>query len=290
MKSRSEISQSFNTHAKSYEAEAQVQLEIGRRLFERLEYLKISPQTILDIGCGPGPFLLQLAQRYPNAEIIGLDLAVSMLTLAQARQTPTHQWQVVNADMHHIPYANNQFDLIVSNQALHWSQSLPQILGEWQRILRPQGCLLFSTLGPDTFQELSMAFQQVDTYAHVNRFYDMHEIGDCLLAQAFSDPVVDMEKIVAQYPSPAQMLRSIKAQGVKNIHDHRKPGLMGKQAWQQFLAYLAETQTSTHKFPLTYEVIYGHAWKADHQSGTQDGEAIISLAELKSSLPSQRRL
>jgi malonyl-CoA O-methyltransferase len=288
MKSILEIGQAFNSHATEYEGEAQIQLEIGQRLFERLDYLKISPRSILDIGCGPGTFLPQLSQQYPNAEIVALDIAHAMLAIAQSKQSLEQQWHVLNADMHQMPFANGQFDLIFSNQVLHWSHSLPQVLAEWQRVLRPGGCLLFSTLGPDTFQELRYAFQQVDAYAHVNTFHDMHHVGDCLLAQQFLDPVVDMETISMHYSSLPNLLTSLKAQGVKNIHANRKAGLTGKDSWRRFEHYMMLSKTPTHKYPLTYEVVYGHAWRSEHQRIHHNGEATISIAELKASLPSQR--
>ena len=290
MKSILEISKSFNAHAHEYESEAQVQLEIGRRLFERLEYLKITPNYVLDIGCGPGTFLTQLSQRFPSAQIVALDIAHSMLSVVKAKQSTLHQWHMLNADMHQMPFATDQFDLIFSNQVLHWSHALPTVLGEWQRVLRPGGCLLFSTLGPDTFLELKRAFQQVDNDAHVNTFLDMHHVGDCLLQQLFADPVVDMETILVHYSSLANLLRSLQAQGVKNIHEKRKSGLTGKDSWRRFERYMASMQTSSHKYPLTYEVVYGHAWKAEHQPTHSSNETKIGLAELKASLPSQKRL
>lgn len=52
-----EISKAFNQHAAEYELAAKVQQEIGLRLLERLQYLNMKPQRILDLGCGPGFFL-----------------------------------------------------------------------------------------------------------------------------------------------------------------------------------------------------------------------------------------
>lgn len=288
MKSIFEIKQSFNTHAREYEREADVQLEIGQRLFARLDYLKIAPRYILDVGCGPGMFLPALQQRYPDAQIVALDIAHHMLAIAKTKQTPSHAYHLFNADMHHMPFATEQFDLIFSNQVLHWSHDLSGLLREWQRVLAPGGCLLFSTLGPDTFQELAYAFQHVDTYAHVNTFHDLHHIGDCLLTESFENPVMDMELLSAHYTSVSSMLRSLKAQGVKNIHAQRKPGLTGKDAWRKFEQQMALTQTETHKYPLTYEVVYGHAWKPLHQSMRQGGEATISVEQLKESLARYR--
>ncbi len=287
MKSILEIGQAFNTNACRYENEAVVQLEIGQRLFSRLDYLNIAPRRILDLGCGPGTFLPQLAQRYPTAQIVALDVAHTMLIVAKSKQTHPDSWSLLNADMHHMPFAAGQFDLIFSNQVLHWSHSLPKVLKEWQRVLSPGGCLLFSTLGPDTFQELQQAFQTVDHYAHVNKFSDMHHVGDCLLSSVFENPVVDMETLVAHFSSLPSMLQSLKAQGVKNIHENRPSGLTGKDSWRKFEQNMALTLTSNQKYPLTYEVVYGHAWKSQNL-GHQNNETTISVAELRASLPSRR--
>ena len=74
-----EISKAFNQHATEYELAAKVQQEIGVRLLERLHYVKMSPQRILDLGCGPGFFSRELALMYPKAQIVGLDVAKLML-------------------------------------------------------------------------------------------------------------------------------------------------------------------------------------------------------------------
>ncbi|PJD92756.1 MAG: malonyl-[acyl-carrier protein] O-methyltransferase BioC [Legionella sp.] len=284
MKSMVEIGQSFNAHATEYEQAADIQFEIGQRLFERLDYLKIDPRFILDLGCGPGVFLKQLKKRYPKAQIVALDVAHAMLVAANAKQPWLKKWDLVNADMHQMPFVSGQFDLIVSNQVIHWANSLPDVIKEVNRIMRPGGCLLFSTLGPDTFQELKHAFKQVDTYEHVNEFYDMHHIGDCLVAELFEDPVVDMEILTAHYAKLPDLLRSLKAQGVKNIHQNRNPGLTGKYSWRKFEQSMALSMTDTQKYPLTYEVVYGHAWKSQRHRTPQGIEASFSVADLKASL------
>ena len=284
VKSMREVSRSFNVHAVDYERVATVQLEIGRRLLERLDYFKFSPCRILDVGCGPGTFLKALKKRYPKAELVGLDVAHAMLQHANAKQRWRQKWHIVNADMHHLPFASGQFDLIFSNQVIHWSPSLPQVFKEFSRVLNPDGCVLFSTLGPDTFQELRRAFASVDTYAHVNEFQDMHEVGDCLLHELFQDPVMDMEILTAHYASLGELLHGLKAQGVKNIHAQRNTGLTGKLAWRKFEQLMLVSATATQAYPLTYEVVYGHAWKGQHHRTSQGVETRISVAELKASL------
>lgn len=279
-----EIGQSFNAHAADYESAADIQFEIGQRLFERLDYLKINPRFILDLGCGPGVFLKQLKKRYPKAQIVALDLAHAMLVAANAKQPWLKKWDLVNADMQQMPFASGQFDLIVSNQVIHWADSLPAVIKELNRVMHPGGFLLFSTLGPDTFQELRRAFKQADGYEHVNEFYDMHHIGDCLVSELFEDPVVDMEILTAHYATLTDLLRSLKAQGVKNIHNKRNPGLTGKHSWRKFEQSMAECKTETEKYPLTYEVVYGHAWKSQRHRSQHGIEASFSVADLKASL------
>jgi malonyl-CoA O-methyltransferase len=261
---KQEIRNAFNRCATEYEEAAKVQSEIGDRLFERLDLLKITPRYVLDLGCGPGGFSERLKAYYPDAQIIGLDLAMDMLLVAKEKHL---QCSLVNADMMALPFESGVFDLIFANQVIHWAPNLPRILRELHRVMNVQGCLMFSTLGPDTFQELRQAFQAVDHFAHTNDFADMHDVGDCLLKASFVEPVMDMQRLTAHYKNTADLLHSLKSQGVRNVHTNRNRGLTSKQAWSKLETAMSEFKTPEQKLPLTYEVVYGHAWK-----GFQNGQ------------------
>lgn len=281
MNSKIEICNAFNSHAAEYEQAAKVQHEIGMRLFERLQYLKIKPRFVLDLGCGPGIFSKQLKKYFPQAQIIGLDLAYAMLSSAKARQHWWKKWPLVNADMTAMPFPAGLFDLVFANQVLHWSQPLSAVITELNRVMNAEGCLMFSTLGPDTFQELRSAWATADSHAHANDFADMHDIGDSLLAEHFLDPVVDMEMLTAHYASLPELLRSLKSQGVRNINPARNPGLTGKASWRHFEEEIASYRTEHGKFPLTYEVIYGHAWKGEQRRIKGGTETMIPVSSLR---------
>ena len=278
-----EICNAFNAHALEYEQSAKVQFEIGQRLFERLHYLKINPRYVLDLGCGPGVFSRLLKKHYPNAQIIGIDLAFKMLQQSKLKQSWRKKWALVNADMTALPFPSGLFDLVFANQVIHWSNPLSSVVSELNRVMAQDGCLMFSTLGPDTFLELRRAFSSVDQYAHVNEFPDMHDVGDCLLSQYFVDPVVDMERLTAHYNSLPDLLRSLKAQGVRNMNAGRNAGLTGKKNWQAFEQAMSE-QCTQDKFPLTYEVVYGHAWKGKQRKTGNGVETSISVDALRNSL------
>ncbi len=286
MNQKTEIGNAFNAHAADYAKAAKVQHEIGERLFERLHYLKIKPRYILDTGCGPGVFSQRLKKLYPQAQIIGLDLAYAMLSHAKARQSWRQKWGLVNADMMALPFPDGLFDLVFANQVIHWGNPLSDVMGEINRVMNPGGCLMFSTLGPDTFCELRRAFAMTDQHAHVNDFPDMHDVGDCLMAGYFLDPVMDMEMLTAHYASLPALLQALKSQGVRNINPLRNPGLTGKHAWKRFEQAMLQSSTPEGKFPLTYEVVYGHAWKGAQRRTGQGVETLVSVEALKATLKS----
>lgn len=280
MKTTVEICNTFNKHAQEYEQAAKIQNEVGQRLFDRLQYLKITPRYVLDLGCGTGLFSRQLKKRYPKAEIIGLDLASVMLKEAKRKQGWLNQWPLVNADMMHLPFATGTFDLIFANQVIHWGQPLELLIRELNRVMNNQGCLMFSTLGPDTFKELKIAWKQADAYAHTNEFLDMHDLGDCLLRERFLDPVVDMELLSVHYSTLKQLLANLKAQGVRNINQQRNEGLTGKHSWEKFEQSYESLRTEAGKYPLTYEIVYGHAWKGSQRLVTKGTETFIPIADI----------
>lgn len=278
MNLNTEICNTFNKHATEYEKAARVQFEIGERMFERLDYLKINPRFVLDLGCGTGHFSQKLKKKYPHAQIISLDIAHAMLLETKRKQGWFCKWPLVNGDMQALPFADGIFDLVFANQVVHWSFPLAKVIQELNRILNINGCLMFSTLGPDTFKELKKAWSVSDRYAHSNEFADMHDIGDSLLAERFEDPVVDMEWLTVHYANLQQLVKNIKAQGVRNINQKRNKGLTGKKAWQRF--HERYEKTSEGKFPLSYEVIYGHAWKGAQRRTEKGTESYISLSEI----------
>ncbi len=276
-----EISKSFGRVAKQYEKAAIVQKEIGHRLFERLDYLKMTPTRILDLGCGSGRFSRALKKKYPKAKIIALDISMQMLQTAKSKQGWRTKWDLVCSDILKLPFANESFDLVFSNQATHWAGNTQILFAELHRIMAVGGCLMFSTLGPDTFKELKTVFKAIDNYAHVNEFLDMHDIGDNLLQGQFVDPVMDMEFLIIRYSSVNDLLYSLKQQGVKNIHPNRKPGLSGRHFLQRISLEYQRQYEQDGKIPLTYEVVYGNAWRAEPKNQKVGNETFVPISAIK---------
>lgn len=284
MNRKQQIAKSFNRVASNYDSVAQVQNEIGNRLFERLHLLKIEPKYILDLGSGTGYFTKKLKKLYPKSQVFSLDIAYDMLSQAKFKQSFFNKWQIVNADMHKLPFANDQFDLIFSNQVVHWSDNFPELMLEIHRVMAKNACLMFSTLGPDTFKELRVSFAEVDTFSHTNDFLDMHDIGDIVYSSRLVDPVIDMDMLTVQYEEVDSLLYSLKKQGVVNINSKRNSGLSGKNIIKKLNLAMQKLITEDNMYPLTYEVVYGHAWKGEDKSKFITTKNTISVDDLKATL------
>ncbi len=281
MTSTREISKAFNRKASQYEKTAKVQKEIGSRLFERLDYLKLEPRYILDLGCGTGLFTQLLKKKYPKAQVVGLDIARAMLDISKQKHSWRSKWQVVNGDMHTLPFPSGLFDLVFSSQTIHWSSNAPLLFNELNRIMNQGGCLMFSTLGPDSLKELKTAWSKVDGYAHANDFMDMHDLGDIMLKASFVDPVVDMEYLSVHYPSVEALLKALKDQGVRNIHSNRNQGVTTPHQLKVLKQAYTTLQTEEGQIPLTYEVVYGHAWKGSTHKAQNGSETVIPISQIK---------
>ena len=275
--------------------------EIASRMLDKLELIKIKPQWVVDAGCGEGADLVQLQEHFSDAHLLGVDASFAMLAAGMQKQ-PTLQayagrflgklftlnlglgshHRVACADFSRLPLASNSVDLIWSNLALHWHPQPDLVFAEWRRVLRTDGVLTFSCFGPDTLLELRQAFSTIDHFPHTLPFVDMHDFGDMLVNNGLSAPVMNMEKLSLTYESVDKLFADVRALGGNPLLTRRQ-GLMGKHAYRHLRAELEKTRNQDGRIPLTFEVIYGHAFKPIPQK-LASGESIIHLSLPKKQL------
>ena len=258
----------FDRAAATYLAAARLETEVGARMLERLDYVRVSPLRILDAGCGPAPQAAALGKRYPAAQLLGVDFSLPMLRQARsvgwrARLRGVRRPVAVCASLAHLPFAAASVQLLWSNMALHWVDEPRAALAEFHRVLAPEGLLMFSALGPDTLKELRAAAGE----ARVHRFADMHDLGDWLVAAGFSAPVMDMETLTLEYRDVTALFSELRASGQTSARADRPRGLAGKA----LLASLAPAGSRA-----TCEVVYGHAWKGVPRRSA-DGRSIVQF-------------
>lgn len=265
---QAQVRRAFDRAADRYEQFAVLQNEVCNRLLEKLEIVKITPKFILDAGAGTGKAIPALFDRYKKAQVVALDLSENMLEQSSRHGGFFRSPHLVCADIEKLPFADDSFDLIFSSLSMQWCNDLDAALLEAKRVLKPGGLFVFSTFGPDTLKELRHSWAQVDEASHVNHFIDMHDIGDALLQGGYAEPVMEAEIMTVTYDSVDAIMHDLKAIGANitassSLQVSSNKGLMGKSVLQT-VRHSYESFRRDNVLPATYEIIYGHAWKAEN--------------------------
>ncbi|MDR6379797.1 methyltransferase domain-containing protein [Paraburkholderia caribensis] len=292
----------FDRRAATFDDVAFLPREIAQRMRERLDYIKVNPAQVLDAGCGAGDDLPTLRERFPEAPVFGADLSRAMLARAVQHDATDTSWRrflpaslgkalgsrgprFAQADFSALPFASGAFEFIWSNLALHWHSRPDLVFPEWQRVLKVNGLLMFSTLGPDTLKELRGAYAEIEaahgvnTHKHVIDFVDMHDLGDMLVESGFEIPVMDQETLTITYKSPESLLADVRRWGAYPFRRETSPGVASRRMRNALLAALEARRRADGTIPLTFEVIYGHAWKAVPRM-TPEGHGIVRIEDI----------
>lgn len=272
------VRRAFARAVHSYDAAAVLQNEVRDRLLERLDYMRIAPRRILDVGSGTGLAAAQLLRRYGSARLLQLDVSEPMLNIARQRAPRWRRWrgstQFAAADAEQLPLTDGCCDLVFSNLALQWCNDLDAALQEFRRVLRPGGLLLFTSFGPDTLRELRQCWGEADGNVHVSSFADMHDVGDAMVRAGLADPVMDAERMTLTYDTLKGLMQDLKGIGAVNAAAARPRGLMGKRRMAA-VASAYERWRVDGRLPATYEVIYGHAWAPQARPATTGVEVAL---------------
>ena len=274
-----QVKRSFERAARRYDEVAVLQARVRERLLACLDLVKITPDVVLDAGCGTAHAAEALARRYRQSRVLALDLAEAMLREARRRHRFRRPVALVCGDLRRLPLPDRSADLVYSNLALQWCDDLEATFAELRRVLRPHGLLSFTTLGPDTLKELRAAWTQVDRGVHIHPFADMHDVGDALVRAGFAEPVLDVETYTLTYRDSRAALRDLKALGAQNASAARARGLMGRRRFAAFeAAYERFRRDGT--LPATYEVVYAQAWCPDAEAPARDGVTRVPLERI----------
>lgn len=244
------VRRAFNRAAKTYDHYAQVQQQVATTLSDLLVHLPVQPKCIVDLGAGTG-FMQPLLRRYfPDALIIQIDLAESMLQYSRAKYADQNSvW--ICGDMDCNPLPAQCADLVISNLAIQWSANRKHLLQECQRILKPSGQWLFSTLGPQSLQEIRYAHR---TSPHPG-LLTQQDLTQWLAEHDFAAPKWQSLLTHTEFDTPLEALNSVKGVGAQTLPRHKKHlSALNIQALSHRYDAL---RLDNGKLPLTYEVILG---------------------------------
>jgi malonyl-CoA O-methyltransferase len=289
---KSWVRRSFDRASATYDAAAVLQTEVRNLLLQRLELTDLSPRVAIDAGCGTGHAGRALKLRYPKAEVIALDSSLGMLRAARKQLAWRRPMWRLCADVERLPLADAAVDLILSNFMLPWTHA-EETLREFRRVLAPHGLLTFTTLGPDTLQELRASWAEAgsrfnDAHSRVNLFLDMHDVGDALVRAGFAEPVLDVERYTLRYADVRALALDLKAMGGRNATRGRLKGLTGPRKFRAMQSAY-EAFRVDGRLPATYEVVFGQAWTPAAARARAGTTAEIPVADLRRQLGERRR-
>jgi malonyl-CoA O-methyltransferase len=254
-----DIQRRFDRAAASFDSADFVHEVTRDGLATRLGPLLLEPSTILDLGSATGATGRLLRKRFRRAHIVSLDLSRSMLARGKKRSSWFARASFVQGDASHLPFVDASFDVVIANQLLPWTAAPQSVFEEVARVLVPGGVFAFATLGPDSLQEIRRAWASVDRDGHVNRFADMHDIGDGLVEAGLRDPVLDVDRLTVGYDNASRLFADLTCTGARNTRADRSRGLAGRRAFAAMTAALADHDG---KITLDLELVYGHCWGA----------------------------
>lgn len=263
---RPAVAAAFSRASTAYDAAAQLQAAVRADLMVRLDYFRLEPKVVLDLGSGTGVASAALARRFRRARVIALDMAEGMQRVARRRSWPWRHFTRLCADAHALPLQPESVDLVFSNLMLQWSDRPEKVFMECARVLRPGGVLLFSTFGPDTLMELRASWAAVDSSSRVSRFPDLPELAAALQLAGLAEPVLDTEHMRRHYPDVPDLLQGLKTIGARNATAARPRGLTSPRSLARMIACY-EAQREAQGIPATWQIIHGAAFGAGRSSG-----------------------
>ena len=241
--------------------------EVAQRMLDRLQWIKLQPRAWAHWGAVRGGLQAhrQLAATYPSAACFVVE-AQAQRELAAIRSVASSWWSPKRwgkppVSFRSPPAAN--MDMVWANMALHETADPQGLLAQWHQALKVGGFLMFSCLGPDSARELREVYQALGWPPAGHQLTDMHDWGDMLVQTGFAEPVMDMERITLTYETPQRLLLELQELG-RNFHPERFGALRGR-AWKARLLQVLEQhlpRQSDGRLTLTFEIIYGHALKA----------------------------
>ena len=188
-----------------------------------------------------------------------------MLLIAKKKKI-NKQKLFLNLDEEHLPFKNNQFNLVFSNLYLHWSNDLIKVLGEIYRILKPDGLFLCSIFGSETLNELKYSLCKAEEKIsesispRVSPFIRLQDGGELLQKVGFQLPVIDKDSIKIFYQDIFSLMKDLKGMGESNSLINRKKNFTTKKLFHLANKIYKKKFSENKKIYATFEILYFIGW------------------------------
>lgn len=249
------VARNFSAAASSYERWADPQRRTARRLMNML-----SPtgrvNSILDVGCGTGFLVELLHDRYPEACILGIDIAPEMVNICLKRwaHVGSLSFQVADAERFD---TQQPFDLITSSFCFQWFSARVQSIGRLAGMLKSGGLFALAVPVAGSLVELHESYQTVLREEMPGLEYASPDIYiNALDGAGFKLLLAREEAVQCVYKSGLDALRSFKGVGALFKH-HWGYSPRSASEVQKVARYYEHHHALAHgRVPVTYQVLY----------------------------------
>ena len=260
---RRRVRDSFHRHSAEYEAYADVQKRVVKRLTGILAGELLTPADVLDIGTGTGMLLRALHSVYPTARLTGLDLALGMCLTARGGFGVSDKVNLLAGDAERLPFREEVFDLVASTSTFQWLEEPAAAFSEAWRVLRPGGFFCFALFGERTLHELRSSYRQAHetvfhmTESRTHRFFTPSQVCGALARSGFTTTHTSSELEIERHAGVPALLRAIKRVGAGNAGPAKGRGLAERRIMLEMMDIYRREYAADGFIPATYEVIYG---------------------------------
>jgi malonyl-CoA O-methyltransferase len=262
---KARIAKQFSRAAHTYDAAADVQLDIA---FDAMTYLPKHAEVALDIGCGTGRISQQLIQRCDK--LLAMDIALGMLQFAQQNRTESVgniDW--LQGDAENLPLGDGSMNLLFSSMVLQWCDNQQKVMAEIHRVMAAKGQAVAAIMCEGSFDELHQSWQQIDHQRHVNAFASSQSWQDAATQQGLQVTLHE-RSYVTWHSGIRPLLASIKSIGANvvlqsestaaniRINGHNS---LNRQTLKNLEACYQQKYAKNSQLPLTYKVCFIHCSK-----------------------------
>jgi malonyl-CoA O-methyltransferase len=251
---KAKVKASFSSAASTYDGLAILQRKAADHLLQNYIGTDVDGKVV-DLGCGTGCLTSHLIRQNSVQSMVALDIAFSMLQVARCRLASDKNLHYVCADAEALPMQAETIDWVVSNLALQWCRDIISVFNQVRRALKPGGKLVFSTFGPQTLQELKLAWDAVDQFTHINQFYSQQFLHQVLLETGFGNIKYESRSYLSSYKNVFELMRELKGIGAHNVTSGRNRAMTGKGKFNKMVdAY--ELSGEAGRLNATFEIMY----------------------------------
>lgn len=254
---KARVRAAFSRGAAAYDAHAAVQAQVRDRVLALAVEAAPGARRVLDVGCGTGRLLADLAIARPGLAAAGLDLAPGMCRAARAAAPGA---AVTAGDAEALPFRAGAFELVLSTSTFQWLPRLEPALAECARALAPGGRLVLALFADRTLHELKEAWRAAAPGRpdRTHRFFTAGEVRAAVTAAGLGLLRLEEDERVERHPDARAVLRSLKAIGAQNAAPGAG-GLAGRRTTLEMLRRYQERHGGPAGVPATWHMVYAVA-------------------------------